>query len=126
MSDKKVKLFVEIADSPSKWERGLMYRTQLDKKAGMLFKFNRNDILKFWGLNTYIPLDIAFVTDKLEIIKIGEINPKSFKSVSSDKECIMAIEANKGFFSDNNIAAGDNIDFEDDMTILFMKNKGKQ
>ena len=125
MSD-KVKLIVEVADSPSKWQRGLMYRTSLDKEAGMLFKFNKNDVLNFWGLNTYIPLDIAFVSDDLQIIKISEISPRSFKTVSSDKKCKIAIEANKGFFSDNGIFVGDSIDITDDMTILFVKNKGKE
>ena len=54
-------LKVEIADSPSTLERGLMYRKKLDYDSGMLFVFKRSQNLKFWGRNTYIPLDIAFV-----------------------------------------------------------------
>ena len=69
-------LNVEMADSPSKHARGLMFRKKLDEDDGMLFKFKSPQNLKFWGLNTYIPLAIAFVSPEKEIVKILGITSK--------------------------------------------------
>ena len=103
-----------MADNPEAWSRGLMFRKSLAEARGMLFKFNEPQELKFWGLNTYIPLDIAFVDDENRIVKIGRIKEMSMHSVSSEKDCIMAIEANDGFFAKKNIKVGDKIKVEKD------------
>jgi len=103
------KLKVEIVETPSMIERGLMFRKKLSDDSGMLFKFKRPQELRFWGLNTYLPLDIAFISSDNEIIKIGDIKPLSTKVVSSDKDCVMAIEANLDFFNKNKIGIGSKI-----------------
>lgn len=100
-------LKIEIADTPSKQEHGLMYRKELDSDSGMLFKFNKPNVLKFWGMNTYIPLDIAFINPENKIVKIDRIMPFSLKTVTSDTDCLMALEANADFFASNKIKAGD-------------------
>ena len=106
-------LKVEVADTPSKHERGLMFREKLDPDAGMLFKFNQPQNLKFWGVNTYIPLAIAFISPNKEIKKISYISPCSDQCVDSEKDCNMAIEANYEFFSKNKIKVGDKVDIVD-------------
>ena len=106
------KLYIEIADTPYKQARGLMFREELPKYAGMLFKFDKPQILKFWGMNTYIPLDIAFVSAENKIINIGRIKPFSHSAVASDDDCVMAIEANDGFFDSHGIKTGDSIDID--------------
>ena len=88
----KYHLKVEIADTPSKTAKGLMFRKSLRDDSGMIFKFNRPQKLSFWGLNTYIPLDIAFVNSENKITNISHISPLSTKPVTSDKACIIAIE----------------------------------
>ena len=105
-------LKVEIADTPSKTQKGLMFRKSLGEDNGMLFKFSRPQKLSFWGLNTYIPLDIAFVNSQGKIVNISHISPLSTKSVSSDRACTMAIEANYGYFQKNKISSGDTIQFD--------------
>ena len=65
----------------------------------------------FWGKNTYIPLDIAFVANDGTIIDIKKITPMSTKRVCSTDSCMMAIETNAGFFKKNGITEGDKIDF---------------
>ncbi len=102
-------LRVEIADTPSSQARGLMYRKSMPYDAGMVFLFNKPKKLNFWGVNTYIPLDIAFVDDNNHIVKISRIDPHSYYMVSSEKRCNIAIEANMDFFNQNNIAVGDKI-----------------
>jgi uncharacterized membrane protein (UPF0127 family) len=121
-------LKIEIADNPEKWQTGLMYRKSLDVNSGMLFRFDRPFELSFWGKNTYIPLDIAFVSPESKIVKISRITPLSTHSVNSDLPCLYAIETNLGFFEKNGIKTGDlvkiqkNDDYED--VIVFGKNEG--
>ena len=102
-------LFVEIADSYDTQSKGLMHRRHLPEDSGMLFIFNDKRDLTFWGRNTYLPLDIAFVDDDNKIIKISKIDPLCEKVVHSGKECKIAIEANVGYFDSKNIKVGDTI-----------------
>jgi hypothetical protein len=108
MANKQLK--VEIADTPSLREQGLMFRNELEADSGMIFKFNRPQNLKFWGLNTYIPLSIAFVSQDNRITSIEQISPFSLKCVGSDVNCSIAIEANHDFFDKNGIGVGSSID----------------
>ena len=112
-------LVVEIAETPSQHETGLMFRGSLEEDAGMLFKFNGSKMLNFWGMNTYIPLDIAFLNNN-RIVKIGRIKPFSMRSVSSDVPCSIAIEANEDFFSSRDISVGDIVKI-DGNTAVFQK-----
>lgn len=100
-------LRVEIADSPSKQARGLMFRRKLQPDEGMAFLFNKPQKLSFWGINTYIPLDIAYVNKDNRIVQISDIKPLSQQPVQCQDDCIMAIETNLDFFRSNKIAVGD-------------------
>ncbi len=113
-------LNVDIAETPSQLQRGLMYRKELGEDDGMLFKFKSPQNLKFWGLNTYLPLAIAFVSPEKEIVKISYISPCSTKCVDSDTDCDIAIEANYDFFTKNNINIGSKIEVinEDYLTLV--------
>ena len=102
-------LKLEIADTPHSREHGLMDRKEMDENEGMLFKFDSPQVLKFWGMKTYIPLDIAFISPEHKIVKIDRIEPFCLKTVGSDTDCIMAIEANQGFFNSRKIKAGDHV-----------------
>ena len=105
-------LKVEISDTPHKLQTGLMYRNSLPDDEGMIFKFKYPQKLKFWGLNTYIPLDIAFIDKDNKIIKISHIKPLSTQTTSSNTDCVMAIEVNYGYFANNEIKEGQTVEFE--------------
>lgn len=108
MSIKQIpKLYVRIADTPELQAKGLMFVRQMPKDVGMLFVFGSVQKLSFWGENTYLPLDIAFVDERGFIQNIDVINPMSKKSISSIGPCKYAIEANIGFFDEHNIGVGD-------------------
>lgn len=100
------KLTIEVADTPASLAHGLMYRKELQSDAGMLFKFPAITEANFWGKNTYIPLDIAFVNKNHQITNIDQIIPMSTKMVRSSEPCSMAIEVNAGYFNKNNIKPG--------------------
>jgi uncharacterized protein len=103
------KLYVNIADTPYKQAQGLMFVKTMERDRGMLFIFSRAEKLKFWGENTFMPLDIAFVDANGIIRKISHIAPLSKKVVSCDEPCKYAIEANDGYFSENKVEIGDKV-----------------
>ena len=52
---------VEVADTPAKRERGLMFRKELADGQGMVFLFDEEGEHSFWMKDTLIPLDLIFV-----------------------------------------------------------------
>jgi len=87
-----MKLKIEIADDPISREKGLMFRKSLSSDCGMLFSYVYPKKMSFWGLNTYIPLDVAFINENMEIVDIKEVVPMSTKAVSCEAPCKYAIE----------------------------------
>lgn len=104
-----MKLKVEIADSPQSLSYGLMHRKELPQDQGMLFKFPGALEASFWGKNTYIPLDVAFIDNTNRITEIKNIAPMSTRLVRSSGLCQMAVEANAGFFDKHGIQCGSKI-----------------
>ena len=102
-------LHVEIPKDDARFKLGLMFRESLDIDRGMLFIFEEIGKHSFHMKNTRIPLDIAFVKEDGTIESIKELNPHSLLPVSSDGEVLFAIEANRGWFTENNVEVGDEI-----------------
>jgi len=102
-------LLVEIPKSDALFRLGLMFRESLDIDKGMLFIFEEVGHHSFHMKNTRIPLDIAFVKENGTIESIKELKPYSSLPVYSDGEVLFAIEANRGWFTENNVEVGDEI-----------------
>jgi len=109
------KLTIEVADTPAALAHGLMYRKNMPNDEGMLFKFPSIREANFWGKNTYIPLDIAFIDKNNRIIEIKKITPMSTKVVRSEGLCAMALETNAGFFNSNGVSVGHTINIDNNM-----------
>jgi uncharacterized protein len=63
---------VELASNEAERERGLMYRKSLPEGHGMLFDFGFPQPVAFWMHNTYISLDMLFISTDGHIIRIAE------------------------------------------------------
>lgn len=100
-------LTCELADSPEKRNKGLMYRKNLEKDGCMLFVFPEEEILYFWMKDTYIPLDIAFMDKEGKILAIKKMQPQDTTPVSSVHPAKYALEMNQNWFFENNIKEGD-------------------
>lgn len=118
---------IDIAESLEDIEHGLMFRKKMPWNYGMLFMFPKQMDLSFWGKNTYIPLDIAFIDKDYKIINIQKIKPLSESQVSSDKKCMYALQVNQGYFQENKIKIGEKIKINyKNKTLEFIKNKTAQ
>jgi uncharacterized membrane protein (UPF0127 family) len=61
---------VEVARSPDQHEHGLMDRTKIPHRTGMLFVFEKPEKMSFWMRSTLIPLDILFFDSEQRLIAI--------------------------------------------------------
>ena len=52
---------IEMVDTDEGRVKGLMNRKELAYDGGMLFVFQKEDMLSFWMRNTLIPLDIIYM-----------------------------------------------------------------
>lgn len=107
------KIDVEIADNDAKREQGLMYRKSMDESQGMLFVFVISELHSFWMKNTVIPLDIIFLNENKEIVKIHKnTTPFSTQSLPSEKKSMYVVETVAGFTDKYGIKEGDKMDFK--------------
>lgn len=101
---------IEIADTPEKRSMGMMYRSALGDRQGMLFVFPEEQYQSFWMKNTAVSLDMIFVSAKNEVVTIHEsTTPYSPQSYSSTKPAQFVVEVNAGFVEKHGIAVGDRI-----------------
>ena len=102
-------LEVEIADTDFKRAVGLMYREELEENSGMLFVFPDSRERSFWMKDTNIPLSIAYMNNRGEIINIEHMNPHDLSGVKSIRPCKYALEVNQGWFESKKIKPGNKI-----------------
>ncbi|OPY05917.1 MAG: hypothetical protein A4E67_01722 [Syntrophaceae bacterium PtaB.Bin038] len=103
-------LWVEVADTLEKQERGLMFRRSLPDNEGMLFIYKEPIEMSFWMRNTFLPLDIAFIGADGRILNIHQARPLDdsvlYRSAGAAK---YVIETNQGWFSRHGIGPGDRV-----------------
>lgn len=108
-----VTVAVEIADTPAATRRGLMFRRELARDAGMLFVFDTEEPRQFWMKNTYVPLDMIFVTAGLEVAGVvAGAEPLNETPVGVDKPSKYVIEVNAGFARERGIGPGTRVRLE--------------
>jgi len=107
-----IKVNVEIADDNNERMHGLMFRENLDENSGMLFVFDDEDNQTFWMKNTWISLDIIFISKDLKIVDMKyaiPCNENLCKLYESSKPAMYVLEVNGNFTIINNIKIGDKI-----------------
>jgi uncharacterized membrane protein (UPF0127 family) len=86
-----------------------MYRKNLSDGEGMLFIFERDDVLSFWMKNTLIPLSIAFIASDGRILEIRNMQPHDLNSIKSSRSVRYALEVPQGWFSRAGVRVGDRL-----------------
>ena len=102
-----VSLIVEIARTETERERGFMERTNIPDGTGMLFIFERDQILSFWMKDTPTPLSIAYIDARGTIRSIHDMTPYSRAPIESRTRVRYALEVPQGWFSRAGISVGD-------------------
>ena len=99
----------EIAEKAEDRNHGFMERKVIPDGTGMLFIFERDQILSFWMKNTPHPLSIAYLDSKGKIRNIYDMTPYSTASVKSTGSVRYALEVPQGWFKKNGISEGDTV-----------------
>lgn len=89
----------EIAKTPEERSKGYMERTSIPAGTGMLFVFERDQILSFWMKNTPTPLSIAYIDSRGVIRDIFDMTPFSLANVTSTRSVRYALEVPQGWFA---------------------------
>ncbi len=101
---------VEIARDEESRARGLMNRRFLPADRGMLFEFDREAPVAFWMKNTYIPLDMIFISPKGVVTNVvANAEPLSERAIPSGPPCIAVLELNGGAAAAIGLKVGDTV-----------------
>ena len=101
---------LEVASNEETRERGLMRRDSMDRDHGMIFVFDREQILPFYMKNTRIPLDIVFVDKDGVVVAVKQMKPYDLSITSSEKPALWAIELNAGAAAEAGVKPGDRLE----------------
>jgi uncharacterized membrane protein (UPF0127 family) len=87
-----------------------MEREEIPDGTGMLFVFDRDQILSFWMKNTPHPLSIAYIDSRGKIRNIYDMTPFSLASVVSTVSVRYALEVPQGWFEKVGVKVGDTVE----------------
>jgi uncharacterized protein len=109
-ADKTV-VSLEVARTEAERAKGLMFRTDLAERAGMIFLFERPGIYPFWMKNTLIPLDMLWTDTSGKIAWIAESVPPCKADPCPEypprAEAQYVIELRAGFVKRHGVKVGD-------------------
>lgn len=96
----------EVAATAAERERGLMFREKMGPNEGMLFVFEGPASVCMWMKNTLLPLSVAFLDEKGNIVNIEDMKPQTLDSHCSSKLVRYALEMNQGWFRQKGLKPG--------------------
>lgn len=94
-------------------KKGLQGVKELPKDEGMLFVYDPPQEVTMWMKDTLIPLDIIFINDDQEVIKVAKGEPNDTSKITVDNVNYV-LELN----IDSGVKKGDVLEFEDDSPIM--------
>lgn len=107
------KFKVELAANMKDWAKGLMHREKLGPREGMLFISTTEKHRNFWMKNTYISLDIVFLSADKKIVHIARnTKPLSERLIPSKKPAQYILEVRAGTAAELGWEEGDSVSFD--------------
>ena len=106
--DTLVALDIEVADTDSARERGMMQRDGFpSKRSGMLFPFDEEKTRSFWMANTPLALDLFFINADSQVVRIKKYaQPNTAASIPSKAPAQYVLETGAGFADSYGIVEG--------------------
>ncbi len=112
-SETVTEVHVALARTESERTTGLMNVYEMPFDTGMLFLFDNEQPRSFWMANTPLSLDILFLDQNREIVRIRTNTiPYSERQVTSELPAQYVLEVNAGFVREHDIREGMRIDWE--------------
>ena len=112
--NKNITFNVEVAKTIEERRIGLMYRKKLLNNEGMLFVFPQERIIQLWMKNTYIPLDVIFISENIVIVDIKRNMKRLSETIVKSKvKSRYALEFNAGLINKLDIEIGDKVLFNE-------------
>ena len=106
-------LDIEIADTDSSRNRGLMQRNGLPDESAMWFIFDQESEQGFWMANTRIALDLIFVRSDGQIQSITKyVQPMRTETIPSNGPAQYVLEVEAGYSDTVGMLEGDIVAFE--------------
>jgi len=99
-------ILAEVAGTPATRSLGLMRRKVMAQGAGMLFLFDESAAHCMWMKNTLIPLSVAFIDERGDIVNIADMQPLDETSHCASRPVRYALEMNQGWFKKRGISSG--------------------
>ena len=96
----------EVANTNESRTQGLMFRKSLGANEGMLFVFQQDEAYCMWMKNTLIPLSVAFIDARGQIVSIHEMLPQTENSHCAAYAARYALEMNAGWYRAKGIQRG--------------------
>ena len=107
---------VEVAQTPEQWARGLMHRATLAPDAGMLFLFPRARRVSMWMKDTFIPLDMVFITRSGRVAEVkADTQPLSLQTIAPRTPVPFVLEIAAGTADRLGIRPGDRVRWQMDL-----------
>jgi uncharacterized protein len=101
---------VWIADDDESREQGLMRVRELPSDCGMLFLFDRPQVVAFWMKDTYLSLDLVFIAPDGKVVNVApHARPFSLDRIESDGPVTAVLEVLAGTAEDIALRPGDRI-----------------
>ncbi len=109
-------VWLEVASDSKSRGLGLGHRKSLARDDGMIFVYEEAGFRSFWMKDTWVPLDIAFVSNDLLITQIVSLDPPAahcsdadLPRAKSQDRARYVVEMQKGWFERNGVGVGDHL-----------------
>jgi hypothetical protein len=103
---------IEVAETDEQKQRGLMFRRSLPENGGMLFPYSPPQEITMWMKNTYISLDMVFITSNGVVLRVAEsTEPFSEAIIASEGNAAAVLEVIAGTARRLRIKPGDKVEY---------------
>ncbi|WP_226011323.1 DUF192 domain-containing protein [Halomicrobium salinisoli] len=116
--DGNVTVTLEVADEPTERSEGLMNRTHLPERHGMVFVYDGAAQRGFWMKNTLIPLDMIFIAPNGTVLNVEHARTQPNASVGeletyySDGHAQYVVEMERGFANETGVGPGTQVELD--------------
>jgi uncharacterized protein len=103
---------IEVVEKAKDIQYGMMFRKSMEDDTGMLFLMKQERPQSFYMKNTYVSLDIIYISGDKQIVSIAEkTEPLSEKSIPSGAPALYVLEVPGGYCAKYGITRFQYVDF---------------